>query len=307
MEQSLFTPPVLWPRNTRPESLRQYSDRFPELLNAAVARVTQALDAERDEELGGSSHEALQKLSRWLGYRIKGSTPIDANSSLLHLFDVALYFGETLRRRVSGTWYQSLGAPGSSDYGHFCIGKRRGPHARSVEPFGVIVVAARYIMDGSDCLRELVALFDTCLSEFSELDELSGKELPDVGASSQMELFQENDGGIERWTRTSTDGDVSALGASVSSAPGNNVWLVFVNAAEFLRQEPLESEFRTAIVAALSAVRDVANVTEEDRETWLVYGGSGRAILEGVSIAIDQMYPRVSAFMSAFLRDPIEL
>lgn len=66
-------------------------------------------------------------------------------------------------------------------------------------------------------------------------------------------------------------------------------WSVSVSVAEFLREEPLQSEFIDAVSAGLQSVRGVRKVVQEDREVWLVSGRliSGKKLVIAVDKALE--------------------
>lgn len=71
-------------------------------------------------------------------------------------------------------------------------------------------------------------------------------------------------------------------------------WSVEVAAAEFVRQDPLESELRQQMAAALSAVDGADYVWEGDREFWGVIGAtSGEALVRGAWHVLDRLAPQV--------------
>jgi hypothetical protein len=69
-----------------------------------------------------------------------------------------------------------------------------------------------------------------------------------------------------------------------------------VSAAEFVCEEPFESEFHARIDAALRSVDGVSDVAEEDREVWLVAGTpDGQALVHAVAEALDAMASSIRA------------
>jgi hypothetical protein len=66
--------------------------------------------------------------------------------------------------------------------------------------------------------------------------------------------------------------------------------------AEFLREDPLEAEFRQRMNAALVSVEGVASVAEEDREVWFVTGtASGPAVSCAAARVVDELAERTRA------------
>jgi hypothetical protein len=59
---------------------------------------------------------------------------------------------------------------------------------------------------------------------------------------------------------------------------------------EFVREEPLESELRRRIAAALRSVEGVETAEEMDREVWFVTGTpSGEAMVRAVAAVVDDL------------------
>jgi hypothetical protein len=109
---------------------------------------------------------------------------------------------------------------------------------------------------------------------------------------------QEEDGVIEFINQTN---EPDILGVGASNENGDRYWSVFVNVAEFVREEPLESEFRNVVANALSSVKGVTSVEEEDREVWLVEGDAqGPELVAATVKALHTIYPKLSAYMQSF-------
>ena len=81
-------------------------------------------------------------------------------------------------------------------------------------------------------------------------------------------------------------------------------WYLSLGAAEFLREEPLETDFREAVTSALRGVRGVRAVEQEDREVWLVAGHfiSGKALVTAVDRALTLLEPRMRQHMAEIMR-----
>ena len=78
-------------------------------------------------------------------------------------------------------------------------------------------------------------------------------------------------------------------------------WQVTVSVMEFLREDPLETEFRRRMAAALRAVGGVATADEQDREIWFVTGTpSGKAPAQAAAQGIDEMADEARARMHHF-------
>jgi hypothetical protein len=105
--------------------------------------------------------------------------------------------------------------------------------------------------------------------------------------------------GLQEWVRETDDDDLRGVGAlQMGPAKDRWSWQVFVNVAEFLREEPLEGELRAVVDQAIRSVPGVTEVAEEDREVWILSGDpSGEALVRSVGEAVDQLAPRARAHL----------
>jgi hypothetical protein len=104
-----------------------------------------------------------------------------------------------------------------------------------------------------------------------------------VSILSSMEIQYDGD----EWTYA---GDDDVLGVSVTSGEEGS-FQVFVAAAEFVREEPLEGRLRAAVARELAAVEGVEEVFEEDREVWTVEGTpSGEALAKAVASVVNTLH-----------------
>ena len=78
------------------------------------------------------------------------------------------------------------------------------------------------------------------------------------------------DGTDEAWERVTGEPDVRGVDAVRIDFAGG--WNVTVAVMEFVREDPLESELRRRITAALRSVGGVETAGEMDREVWFVTG-----------------------------------
>jgi len=105
--------------------------------------------------------------------------------------------------------------------------------------------------------------------------------------------------GDEGWERLTDDPDVRGVEA-VKVGEEEWPWQVIASVAEFLREDPLETELRERMAAALRAVPGVTDVAEEDREVWIVDGEpSGEALVRAAASVVDDLAPRARALMDA--------
>ena len=105
--------------------------------------------------------------------------------------------------------------------------------------------------------------------------------------------YSEEDG--PAWIR---DGDEFGLVEANKYDAGAWTWQVGVGMAEFIREEPLESEMRRGVEAALRSVPGVTEVAEEDREVWIVQGDAdGRELVRAVARLVDSLTDRARAHL----------
>ena len=102
----------------------------------------------------------------------------------------------------------------------------------------------------------------------------------------------------EGWERSVDDPDLRGVSAYRITLGEQAYWSVGVAVAEFLREDPLESEFRQQMAAALGAVPGVDVVAEEDRELWYVTGApSGEALIRAAARVVDYLADRARAYL----------
>jgi hypothetical protein len=103
----------------------------------------------------------------------------------------------------------------------------------------------------------------------------------------------------EAWERLTDDSDF--LGVEATKIAGMPRWHVFVAVAEFLGEDPLESELRRRMAIALRGVADVEDVAEEDPEVWIVTGSpSGDALIRAAAAVVDDLAVRARALVDSF-------
>jgi len=100
--------------------------------------------------------------------------------------------------------------------------------------------------------------------------------------------------GVEGWIRWPDEHEVRGVEAMLLDPDDEWPWTVTVSAFEFVREEPIESEAREAVVAAIRSVSGVTAAAEEDREVWVVQGKpSGQELCRAVAEAVDRLAPRI--------------
>jgi hypothetical protein len=111
----------------------------------------------------------------------------------------------------------------------------------------------------------------------------------------------ELDEGVEEsWERSVDDPDIRGVDAARITFGEEPYWQVAVAVAEFLRADPLETELRQRIAAALRAVGGIEAVGEEDREVWLVTGTpSGEALVGAAAQVVDHLAARTRAYIDS--------
>jgi len=74
----------------------------------------------------------------------------------------------------------------------------------------------------------------------------------------------------EAWERLTDEPDIRGVEAArIDEIDG---WQVTVWVMEFVREDPLEDEYRQRMARTLRAVSGVTSAEEQDRETWFVTG-----------------------------------
>lgn len=102
------------------------------------------------------------------------------------------------------------------------------------------------------------------------------------------ELDEELD---EEWIRETDEPGVRNVGANKFPDYG---WQVSIWAAEFVREDPLESTMRERLAARLVTVPGVTNVWEEDREIWHVDGSpNGEDLTRAAAEVIDDLADQI--------------
>jgi hypothetical protein len=110
--------------------------------------------------------------------------------------------------------------------------------------------------------------------------------------------------GVAEWVRRTDDDDVRGVDVVHTEDEGRWTWQVFVNVAGFLREEPLESEMRAAVAAAISSVAGVTEAAEEDREVWILSGEPcGEELVRAVGDVVDRIGPRARAHIDSLISD----
>ena len=108
---------------------------------------------------------------------------------------------------------------------------------------------------------------------------------------------------LQEWVRETDEDEVRGVGAyqvanwhdDLRGWPADrDGWMVSVDAMEFVRSEPLQSELRQRIMAALRAVKGVTDVDEHDREEWILTGvTTGEALIQAVAEILDDLASRI--------------
>jgi hypothetical protein len=92
---------------------------------------------------------------------------------------------------------------------------------------------------------------------------------------------------VEEWIRETGEPEVRNVGAN-KWLDGH--WDVSIWAAEFVRDEPLESRMGQMLLEALQSVPGVAEVWHEDREVWHVTGSpNGEDLTRSAAFVIDSL------------------
>jgi hypothetical protein len=116
----------------------------------------------------------------------------------------------------------------------------------------------------------------------------------------QVPAAELGEGCEECWERLTDDPDIRRVGARKITVGEWPYWDVVVAVAEFLRTDPLESELRQQMGAALQAVDGAEMVWEEDTEVWGVRGTvSGEALVRAAAGVVDHLAARARAHIDS--------
>ncbi|RXK56672.1 hypothetical protein ESB00_12620 [Oleiharenicola lentus] len=97
----------------------------------------------------------------------------------------------------------------------------------------------------------------------------------------------------EEWERVTAEPDVLGVNAARLKAAKWN-WQIFINAAEFVRRDPLASCLDADITAALKKVKGVSAVSHDDREVWVVQAeAGGEDLVRACAGALDALAPEI--------------
>ena len=111
-------------------------------------------------------------------------------------------------------------------------------------------------------------------------------------------MASQDDEILAEWVREGDDPDIQMVDVCQLARGGEWPWQVEVAAAEFVREEPFESEFRDRIDQAIRSVPGVQHVVEEDREVWLVSGNpDAEHLVRTVADAVDALAEGIRAAM----------
>jgi hypothetical protein len=126
----------------------------------------------------------------------------------------------------------------------------------------------------------------------------TGNQEGGIVAVEVRQVTPEDSEVAESWARVVPQREVDALGVDAARFDGETewAWQVGVNAMEFIRADPLESEVRSAFAGALRSVPGVRQAEEEDREVWIVDGDpSGEDLVRAVAEAMAPFEARIRA------------
>lgn len=109
-----------------------------------------------------------------------------------------------------------------------------------------------------------------------------------------------DEGCDESWERVTDDPDIRSVDAARITLGEQPYWSIGVADAEFLRADPLESELRRHMAAALRAVDGAETVWEDDREVWGVTGTvSGEALARAAAEVVDHFADQARAHIDS--------
>lgn len=105
---------------------------------------------------------------------------------------------------------------------------------------------------------------------------------------------------LEQWEVVAENPDI--FGISIAKQDSIDFsWSIVVNAAEFIRDDPLETKFRNRIARALSSIEGVKQVEEADREVWVVSGSpEGREMAKAVVDVLISLNDEIQSYIEEF-------
>lgn len=131
------------------------------------------------------------------------------------------------------------------------------------------------------------------------------KGYQEVGASGhtttptthKIKVEKSEDEDLIEYNHKTNEPDILGVGASQEVGEEEG-WQVFISAAEFVREEPLERKMRDLIEQALVKVKGVKAVFEEDREVWYVEGNAdGKDLVIACVKALQAIHSELKKFI----------
>ena len=119
-------------------------------------------------------------------------------------------------------------------------------------------------------------------------------------ANIEISQVKPKDGEIlEEWVRITDEKDILGVSAT-RNKNSDSLWHVWINVAEYIRSEPLQSELQVAITNALNEISGVTNAIQVDREVWEVQGNvSGHSLVHSCAIALNNLAEATRAAFAA--------
>jgi hypothetical protein len=116
-----------------------------------------------------------------------------------------------------------------------------------------------------------------------------------LAMSEEIRLVPADESDVdELWQRLTDEPDIRRIEAWADSEFEG--WLVEVPVQEFFRADPLGTELRERMLAALRAVDGVTDVGEHDSESWIVNGKpSGQELTQAAAGVVDELADRLRA------------
>jgi hypothetical protein len=98
---------------------------------------------------------------------------------------------------------------------------------------------------------------------------------------------------LEQWVSDFPDMDILGVAAykfDESASP----WGIYVYAAEFIREDPLEYKLHQGITEVLEKLPGVTKAFQEDREVWVITGNaSGEELMKACLTKLLELYPEL--------------
>lgn len=134
------------------------------------------------------------------------------------------------------------------------------------------------------------------LSPITNATEASYKSFKIASNSITVEINQtapDDERHLEQWVSNFPDMDILGV-AAYKFDESESPWGIYVYAAEFIREDPLESKLHKGITDALEKLPGVTKAFQEDREVWIITGNAtGHDLMKACLMKLLELYPEL--------------